>query len=694
MKKAAEKGEKGTEGGSNRPSLMMMVAAGGLLSLFLTRGAEDSRFEVLTFQEMLNNFLMKGQVERLVVVNKSYCRVHLLRDGASPQVAGQTYVIQLGSPDQFEGKLEAVQKELGIPVQEYIPIQYVTETSLGEDFFAAVPTLVAIASLFILVRFMNAAGAAGGGGAMGGGRNIFQVGKAFPAGKKDVKSNVKFNDVAGLHQAKIEITEFVDFLKKPAKFESVGARLPKGGLLVGPPGTGKTLLAKAVAGEANVPFYSMSGSDFIEMFVGVGPSRVRDLFEQARKTAPSIIFIDEIDAVGRKRGAGGSMGGGNDERENTLNQMLVEMDGFKGSTGIVVLAGTNRADVLDPALTRAGRFDRQIYVDKPDLSDREAIFKVHLKPVKLAKGTPMDEVARRMSALTPGMAGADIANICNEAAIFAARRGFDTVEMLDFESAVERVIGGLKKQNNLMSESDRKVVAVHESGHAIAGWFLQYADPLLKVSIVPRSSGALGYAQYMPEDMPLHSREALIDRMRITLAGRAAEELFIGKITTGASDDLQKVTNIAHQMVVVLGMNDKVGLLSYPPKNDGNPEFVRPHSEATARLMDEEKKALVEAQYNYVKELLLTHKDKLLELSERLLVKDVLVTEDLVEVLGDRPYGLKDQYKKYVDVRKHLREEAEERDAAAAKEAEKAAEETIEVEVVVEKVAEKIEVKA
>merc|ERR1719265_3068808 len=603
-------------------------------------------------------------------------------------------MIRLGTPESFESKIEQLQAEMGISALEFVPIQYVNETDLLQQLGPMLPSLLILLPLLFFARGMASGMGGGMGGGPGGGKNIFSIGKAFPSGQKDLKSKVKFEDVAGLGQAKQEVVEFVDFLKSPDKYEKLGARIPKGGLLVGPPGTGKTLLAKAVAGEAGVPFFSMSGSDFIEMYVGVGPSRVRDLFAQARKTAPSIIFIDEIDAVGRKRGAGGSMGGGNDERENTLNQMLVEMDGFKGSTGIVVLAGTNRADVLDPALTRAGRFDRQIYVDKPDLSDREAIFKVHLKPVKLAKGTPMDEVARRMSALTPGMAGADIANICNEAAIFAARRGFDTVEMQDFESAVERVIGGLKKQNNLMSESDRKVVAVHESGHAIAGWFLQYADPLLKVSIVPRSSGALGYAQYMPEDMPLHSREALIDRMRITLAGRAAEELFIGKITTGASDDLQKVTNIAHQMVVVLGMNDKVGLLSYPPKNDGNPEFVRPHSEATARLMDEEKKALVEAQYNYVKELLLTHKDKLLELSERLLVKDVLVTEDLVEVLGDRPYGLKDQYKKYVDVRKHLREEAEERDAAAAKEAEKAAEETIEVEVVVEKVAEKIEVKA
>merc|ERR1719393_689879 len=348
-----------------------------------------------------------------------------------------------------------------------------------------------------------------GGPSGPGGRNIFSIGKAFPAGSKDLKSKVKFNDVAGLEGAKKEVVEFVDFLKSPKKYEQLGARIPKGGLLVGPPGTGKTLLAKAVAGEADCPFYSMSGSDFIEMFVGVGPSRVRDLFKQARDNAPSIIFIDEIDAVGRKRGKGGFSGGGNDERENTLNQMLVEMDGFKSSLGVVVLAGTNRADILDPALIRPGRFDRQIHVEKPDVADREEIFKVHLKPVKVDPNESTDVVSRRMAALTPGMSGAEIANICNEAAIYAARRDSKVVNLMDFETAVERVIGGLKKQNNLMSETDRKVIAIHEAGHAVAGWFLEHTDPLLKVSIVPRSSGALGYAQYMPKDLALHTQAQL-----------------------------------------------------------------------------------------------------------------------------------------------------------------------------------------
>jgi AFG3 family protein len=692
MQKKAEKGgasegKPAGEGGTPRqPSVGQLIALGGLLALLFSRGNEDSRLPIVTFQEMLNNFLLRGQVERLVVVNKQYCRVHIRPDAPSPQAA-QVYIIQLGSPDQFEGKVESVQKELGIPVQEYIPIQYVSETSMAEDLLAAVPTLVAIASLAILVRFMNAAsGSMGGmGGGGGGGRNIFQVGKAFPAGKKDMKSDVKFSDVAGLHQAKLEVTEFVDFLKSPQKFEGVGARLPKGGLLVGPPGTGKTLLAKAVAGEAQVPFYSMSGSDFIEMFVGVGPSRVRDLFEQARKSAPSIIFIDEIDAVGRKRGAGGFSGGGNDERENTLNQMLVEMDGFKATTGVVVLAGTNRADILDPALIRPGRFDRQIHVEKPDVADREEIFKVHLRPVKVDPNESIDVVSRRMAALTPGMSGAEIANICNEAAIYAARRDSKHANLLDFETAVERVIGGLKKQNNLMSDHDRKVIAIHEAGHAVAGWFLEHTDPLLKVSIVPRSSGALGYAQYMPEDIPLYSREALVDRMRITLAGRAAEDLFIGRITTGAADDLNKVTNIAHQMVVVQGMNEAVGLLSYPPKQNGDPEFIRPHSEETARIMDQEKKRLVDDQYSFVKQLLLEHQEKLKTLADRLLLKEVLVTEDLVDVLGERPFGLKDQYKKFVDVRRTLdaqrKAEAEAAEADAAEKAASAAETVTEVEV-------------
>merc|ERR1740121_407265 len=435
------------------------------------------------------------------------------------------------------------------------------------------------------------------------------MGKAFPSGHKDVKSKTKFHDVAGLEQPKKEVVEFVDFLKDPSKYQALGARLPKGGLLVGPPGTGKTLLAKAMAGEADCAFYSMSGSDFIEMFVGVGPSRVRDLFAQARANSPSIIFIDEIDAVGRKRGRGGA-GGGNDERENTLNQMLVEMDGFSSGTGVVVLAGTNRADILDPALLRPGRFDRQIAIDKPDISEREAIFKVHLKPVTLHEHLSIDSVAKRMAALCPGFAGADIANICNEAAIFAARRSANTIEMQDFERACERVMGGLPKENSLMGAKERKTISLHECGHAIAGWFLEHSDPLLKVSIVPRSSGALGFAQYLPADVSLFSKEAILDKIAVTLGGRAAEDIFIGKITTGASDDLDKVTKMAYSIVGVYGMNPELGLLSYN-NNNSSEQFYKPYSEVTGQLIDKEARGIVDEQYERVKALL-TEKDSLM----------------------------------------------------------------------------------
>jgi len=467
-----------------------------------------------------------------------------------------------------------------------------------------------------------------------------------------MKSTVKFKDVAGLEQAKIEVTEFVDFLKNPKKYEHLGAKIPKGGLLVGPPGTGKTLLAKAVAGEADRPFFSMSGSDFIEMFVGVGPSRVRDLFAQAREKAPSIVFIDEIDAVGRKRGQGGFSGGANDERENTLNQMLVEMDGFNSSTGVIVLAGTNRADILDPALTRAGRFDRTIAIDKPDLKEREQILLVHLKPVKLAHGVQPKDVAQRLAALSPGFSGADLANICNEAAILAARRNSAYVEVIDFEKASERIIGGMAKTNSLMSKQERLVVAKHESGHAIVGWFLEHTDPLLKVSIVPRSSGALGFAQYLPPDISLYSKEMLEDRIAMTLGGRAAEDLFIGKITTGASDDLKKVTQLAYSIVTQFGMNDRVGLINY--SRDNEMEFSKPYSDETAKIIDEEVRKIIDKQYQRVKNLL-SEKEHLVDaMSTKLFEKETLVYKDLFEILGPRPFGIKKEYEEFVqDMKLH-----------------------------------------
>jgi AFG3 family protein len=531
-----------------------------------------------------------------------------------------------------------------------VPIEYVNEIEWG-PLLHYVPTLLLFASLMLSARGLangNPMGGLPGRGGMGGqqgGRNMFNLGSAFPDGKETVKSKVRFTSVAGLHQAKREVVEFVDFLKQPAKYEVLGARPPKGALLVGPPGTGKTLLAKAVAGEADCPFYSMAGSEFVEMYGGVGPSRVRDLFKKARDNAPSIIFIDEIDAIGKKRGGG--MSGGNEERENTLNQMLVEMDGFSSGTGVMILASTNRADTLDPALTRPGRFDRQIAIDRPDLKEREDIFLTHLEPVILQKSLERADVAKRMAALSPGFVGADIANICNEAAIFAARREASSVQLDDFERATERVIAGLPKSGNLMSEKQRRAVAIHEAGHAVVGWFLENSDALLKVSIVARSSGALGFAQYLPEEMSLHSKEALLDKIAVSLGGRAAEELFVGQVSTGASDDLDKVTKMAYSMVTTYGMNSKQGLLSYGPDRSQE-QFYKPYSEETGQLIDQEARKYVNEQYARTKDLLTSKSDALHALVDELLKKETLVYSELLAILGERPVKMKEEYRQFV----------------------------------------------
>jgi len=627
----------------NRQTLGIAAGVAAFLLYNSFQGTEPE--EEITIQELMREHLAKGHVERIQIVNKSVGRV-LLRHDAPAKYAGRELSIQLGTPEAFEAKIEQLQADMGIKPLEYVPIQYVSETSIASELMPMLPTLLILIPLLFAARGIASGMGQMGGGAGGGpgGRNIFSIGKAFPSGQKDVKSKVKFDDVAGLSQAKKEVVEFVDFLKAPEKYEALGARTPKGGLLVGPPGTGKTLLAKA--GEAGCPFFSMSGSDFIEMFVGVGPSRVRDLFQQARSQAPSIIFIDEIDAIGRKRGRGGA-GGGNDERENTLNQLLVEMDGFSSSTGVVVLAGTNRADILDDALKRPGRFDRQIAIDKPDLNERQQIFMVHLKPIMITETLDKESIAKRMSALTPGFAGADIANICNEAAIFAARRSAKGVEMVDFERATERVMGGLVKENSLMGEKERNVVAIHESGHALAGWFLQYADPLLKVSIVPRSSGALGFAQYLPDEIMLLPQEAIQDKIAVALAGRAAEELFVGKISTGASDDLDKVTKMAYAMVSVYGMNPNIGLVSYN-QNNASEQFYKPYSEATAQLIDAEAKLIIDIQYARVKKLLTEKGDLLKAMSAELMKEETLVYNQLVKILGERPFGIKEQFKQFV----------------------------------------------
>lgn len=629
--------------------------------------SQDSTPEI-TFQELVNEYLRNGYVEKLQVVNKTSCRVFVRSDVTLPShlSPAKSLVIQLGSPESFEQKVEAHQAAMGIHPQDFIPIQYVNERDTFDDLLRLFPTLFMLFGLGLLMRNMGGGmpgmGGGMGGGKSGGGRNIFSMGKAFAAGKTDLKSKVKFKDVAGLKQAKVEVAEFVDFLKNPKKYEKLGAGIPKGGLLVGPPGTGKTLLAKAVAGEADRPFFSISGSDFIEMFVGVGPSRVRDLFAQAREKAPSIIFIDEIDAVGRKRGKGGFSGGGNDERENTLNQLLVEMDGFASGTNVVVLAGTNRADILDPALTRAGRFDRMIAIDKPDIQEREEIFMVHLKPVKTPESLPHADVAKRMAALTPGYAGAEIHNICNEAAIMAARRKSEWVELDDFERATERTIAGMAKENNLMSQKEKRTIAVHESGHAVAGWFLEHSDPLLKVSVVPRSNGALGFAQYLPADMALHSKEALLDRMCVTLGGRAAEELFLKTITSGASDDLKKVTQMSYTMVSALGMNDRVGLFNFTNDNEyGGKQF----SEETGQMIDQEARKLVDGQYTRVKELLWEKKDIIEALADKLFEKETLVYNDLLEVMGPRPVALNPAYEQFVTATSgYLTADAAAKDAA------------------------------
>jgi AFG3 family protein len=494
---------------------------------------------------------------------------------------------------------------------------------------------------------MRSVGGGGGSGGGGGMSNIFRIGqsKAKKIKKEDV--NVTYADVAGCDEAKKEVMEFVEFLKEPDRFTKLGAKIPKGALLCGPPGTGKTLLAKATAGEANVPFYSISGSEFVEMFVGVGPSRVRDLFKEARQNQPCMIFIDEIDAVGRQRGRGG-FAGGNDERENTLNQLLVEMDGFTESGGdnkVVVLAGTNRADVLDKALTRPGRFDRQITVGVPDIKGRKEIFLVHLKGLNL--DGPAEEFAGRLAGLTPGFAGAEIQNVCNEAAIVAARRAADAISYKDFEVAADRVLAGLES-NKIMTPEEKRIVAFHEAGHAVSGWFLEHADPLLKVTIVPRGSGALGFAQYLPKEVALRNRAQIVDVICMALGGRAAEQLTFGSVTNGASDDLRRVTQMAYGMIRDYGMsdNERIGQLAFPKSDE--PFEQRPYSEATAQAMDEEAKKIVDDAYARVLSLLSEKQAQLQALAELLVEKETINHDDIVDCLGKRPFETNKQYEEFI----------------------------------------------
>ncbi|KAI9355521.1 peptidase family M41-domain-containing protein [Pilaira anomala] len=604
---------------------------------FLYRAvAPSENSKELTWQAFRTQLLDKGLVDRLEVLNKNRVRVYLRNEANSLGVSpSTTFYFSIGSVDALERSLDEAQKELGIPSNERVPVAYHEEISVGQTILHFAPTLLIIGVIYYMTK-------KGPGGAGGG---IFGIGKSkAKMFNQENQVSVKFKDVAGADEAKLEIMEFVNFLKNPEIYEKLGATIPKGAILSGPPGTGKTLLAKATAGEAGVPFYSVSGSEFVEMFVGVGPSRVRDLFATAKKNAPCIIFVDEIDAIGKARGKGGQMGG-NDERESTLNQLLVEMDGFDSSQHVVVLAGTNRPDVLDPALMRPGRFDRHISIDRPDIGGRAEIIKVHLKPIKTK--VDIEQLSRKLAALTPGFSGADLRNVCNEAALIAARRMKEEVEEKDFEDAIERVIAGLEKKSRVLSPEEKKTVAYHEAGHAVAGWYLEHADPLLKVSVIPRGSAALGYAQYLPKDQYLYSKKQLLDRMCMTLGGRVSEEIFFDSITTGAQDDLQKITKIAYAQVTTYGMNDKVGPISFSDPS-GEQQFQKPYSEKTGTLIDNEARKLVTDAYARTLSLLNEKKEDIEKVAQLLLEKEVLTREDMENLLGKRPFVEHTVYDEYV----------------------------------------------
>jgi AFG3 family protein len=593
-------------------------------------------------QEVKENMLAKGDVEKFELVrNKELVRVYIKADSIikpyyeqklkvklTPQSIKGTPVFQFKVTDWkvFDDGLKDFYKEH--PSVAPAPTYPTDEGEFWGPVANTVISMVVIIGLWILL--MRKMGGSGPGG--GGPGGIFSIGKSkAQLFDKGTKVNITFADVAGLDEAKVEVMEIVDFLKSPKKYTSLGGKIPKGALLVGPPGTGKTLLAKAMAGEAQVPFFSLSGSDFVEMFVGVGASRVRDLFKQAREKAPCIIFIDEIDAIGRARGRNAIMS--NDERENTLNQLLVEMDGFGGDTGIIILAATNRPDVLDSALLRPGRFDRQISIDKPDVKGREAIFKVHLAPIKVSETLDIHKLAEQ----TPGFAGADIANVCNEAALIAARKDKAAVDMSDFQDAIDRVIGGLEKKNKIIAPHEKEIIAYHEAGHAVAGWFLEHAYPLLKVTIVPRGTAALGYAQYTPKEQYLHRTEDLVERICMALGGRASEEIFFGKISTGAASDLQNVTQIAYSMVTVYGMNSKVGNVSfYDPSQENT--FTKPYSEETGKMIDEEVRKLIADAYQQTINLLTEKKAEVEKLAKALLEREVLHQSDVEDLIGKRPF--------------------------------------------------------
>ena len=635
--KKKKSGNKLTPKGSFNPYWIYGILGLLVLGAFMLGGPSEEG-QTITSKEFYNEMVKGHDVEKVVVVNERMAQVYLNDDAK----ANDKYKALLESKGpfgtfdaQFEINIDNFFVEMsdaqkGFTDDQKIEVSLESKRSWGDVMLMFGPIILIIVFFIFMMRRM--------GGGMGGGSQIFNIGKSkatlFDQGKK---VGINFNDVAGLDEAKEEVMEIVSFLKEPQKYTRLGGKIPKGALLIGPPGTGKTLLAKAMAGEAKVPFFSISGSDFVEMFVGVGASRVRDLFKQAREKAPCIIFVDEIDAIGRARGR--NVMQGNDERENTLNQLLVEMDGFGSDKGVILIAATNRPDVLDPALLRPGRFDRQIGIDRPDMKGREAIFKVHLKNIKVSKDLDVIKLASQ----TPGFVGADIANICNEAALVAARKNKSSVEIDDFNDAIDRVIGGLEKKNKIISPEEKEIIAYHEAGHALCGWFLEHAHPLVKVSIVPRGVAALGYAQYLPKEKYIQRTEELLDRMCMTMGGRAAEKIIYDKISTGAQSDLDSATKTAYSMVAIYGMSERVGNISYYDMMEQN-SFQRPYSDQTAHIIDDEIRTIIDTQYVRAQELLKSKVKELHALAQALLEKEVIFKDDLAGIIGPRPFKDEEEF--------------------------------------------------
>ncbi|MBS1652029.1 MAG: ATP-dependent zinc metalloprotease FtsH [Bacteroidetes bacterium] len=634
----------GNKNNGNNFYWIYAVVIGVLMFIIFFGNSFNGKLVEKTQSQFFYDILAKGDVIDIAIVKQTTARITINPDSAfvcdryknkhngkslfPKGYTGPHFIVNNISNDYFVNMVDKVQEQSNIPKERRVIPRSVDETSIGDMLTWWLPIILMVVIFVVMMRRM------GGGPSGGGPGGIFNIGKSRATlFDKDTQVNVTFNDVAGLDGAKLEVMEIVDFLKNPKKYTDLGAKIPKGALLVGPPGTGKTLLAKAVAGEAKVPFFSLSGSDFVEMFVGVGASRVRDLFRQAKEKSPSIIFIDEIDAIGRARGKNMATGG-NDERENTLNQLLTEMDGFGTNSGVIILAATNRADILDRALLRAGRFDRQIYVDMPDLNERKEIFQVHLKKIKIDASVEIEFLARQ----TPGFSGADIANICNEAALIAARSNKKQVTKQDFLDAVDRIIAGLEKKNKIITQHEKRVIAFHEAGHATVSWMLEHASPLIKVTIVPRGR-SLGAAWYLPEERQITTPDQIMDEMCAALGGRASEEIIFGKVSTGALSDLEKITKQAYASIVYYGLNDKIGNISYyDSSGQSEYSFSKPYSEQTAKTIDEEVKKMIDIAYAKTKQILISNKEKLTVLANKLLEKEVIFKEDLEDIFGKRPF--------------------------------------------------------